>query len=306
MRRLLPLLLLCACRPSQAEVDALSAKLDVVAAQQAQILAQIDAGGGDGSEADGHGHAQLIEQIQAVGDGLEMVHRRIDDLERRVDESADRAKPVAVAPRKIPGRPDPAARYKVEIGDAHIDGRDDALITVVAWVDYQCPFSKKVQATLDQVQSHYGKKVRIVAKHNPLSFHQQAMAAALAVEAAGEQGKFWQMHDRVFEDQRSLDDAKFRKLARKLQLDLDEFDKDRRSQALKDKVKGQQAQAVKLGASGTPAFFVNGRFLSGAQPFENFKELIDAEMGTAEALVAKGVKKKAVYEMLIADALEAP
>ncbi len=304
MRRLLPLLLLCACRPSQAEVDALSAKLDVLATQQSQILAQIEGGGG-GEQGEGHGHRELIEQIQAVGDGLEMVHRRIDDLERRVDESGARPQPVA-APRPAAGRPDPAARFKVEIGDSHVDGRDDALITVVAWVDYQCPFSNKVQQTLDQVRGHYGQKVRIVAKHNPLSFHQRALPAALAVEAAGEQGKFWEMHARVFEEQKDLSDENLRKLARKLKLDLEKFDKDRKSKALEDKVLGQQAQGNKLGARGTPAFFVNGRFLSGAQPLSSFQELIDAEMETAQALVAKGVKKKAVYEMLIADALEEP
>lgn len=288
---------LCACRPSQAEVDALNAKLDVLAAQQAQILAQ--SGSGESAPADGHGHTQLIEQIDAVGDGLEMVHRRLDNLEKRVDDGAVVAKPSPRAPR--PGRPDPSARYKVVVGDAHVDGRADALITVVAWVDYQCPYSKRVQATLDQLQSHYGKKLRLVAKHNPLGFHQRAMAAALAVEAAGQQGKFWKMHDKVFENQRQLEDKHLRKYARKLELDLDKFDKDRKSSTLEAKVKAQQAQGMQLGARGTPAFFVNGRFVSGAQPFENFKKLIDEEMETAEATVAKGVPKKRVYETVIAD-----
>jgi protein-disulfide isomerase len=295
---------LAGCHPSQSEVDALQAQLDVVTAQQAEILARMDAGGdAGGSSADTHGHAELIEEIAAVGDGLQMVHRRLDDLESRIDTPAVAARP---SPSVQPGRPDPSARYRVELLGAEVQGSDDALITVVAWVDYQCPFSARVQATLQDVRKKYGAKVRIVAKHNPLAFHTRAKAAALAAEAAGRQGKFWKMHDKLFENQRALEDKDLRKYARKLQLDLEQFDRDLKDPDLARKIDSQQTQGNELGARGTPAFFINGRFLSGAQPLDAFERLIDEELVVAQALVRRGVDKARVYDQLMAEAKDKP
>jgi protein-disulfide isomerase len=127
------------------------------------------------------------------------------------------------------------------------------------------------------------------------------MPAALAAEAAGKQGKFWEMHDKIFENQKDLADERFVAYATELGLDVEQFKKDMASEELKKKITDQQTQGATLGARGTPAFFVNGRFLSGAQPVENFKKLIDEEKAKAEKILAAGTPKAQVYEKVIAN-----
>jgi len=126
------------------------------------------------------------------------------------------------------------------------------------------------------------------------------MPAALASEAAGKQGKFWEMHDKLFENNKALNDGNYVAWAGELGLDVEQFKKDMKDPGLKKKITAQQAQGMTVGARGTPAFFVNGRFISGAQPFPNFKKLIDEEMKKADKLVASGVPKAKVYEKTIA------
>jgi protein-disulfide isomerase len=127
------------------------------------------------------------------------------------------------------------------------------------------------------------------------------MPAALAAEAAGKQGKFWEMHDKIFENQKDLADERFLAYAGELGLDVEQFKKDIASEELKKKITEQQTQGMTLGARGTPAFFVNGRFLSGAQPVESFKKLIDEEKAKADKLIAAGTPKAQVYEKTIAN-----
>ena len=117
--------------------------------------------------------------------------------------------------------------------------------------------------------------MRIVFKHMPLSFHSKAPAAHAAAEAALMQDKFWEMHDLIFENQRDLSTATFEKYAKQIGLDIEQYKKDLKSEALKKRIADDTSQARKLGATGTPAFFINGRFLSGAQPIDSFKRLID-------------------------------
>ncbi len=109
----------------------------------------------------------------------------------------------------------------------------------------------------------------------PLSFHKDAPAAHAAAEAALMQGKFWEMHDAIFKNQRDLKAPTFERYAKELGLDVAKFKKDLESKALRTRIEGDLAQAQSLGVSGTPAFFINGRFLSGAQPVSSFKRLID-------------------------------
>lgn len=130
--------------------------------------------------------------------------------------------------------------------------------------------------------------------------HNRAMPAAMASEAAGKQGKFWEMHDKLFQDPRALTDENIEKYATEIGLDMAKFKEDLKDKKLEAKIKKQQQQGSTLGARGTPAFFVNGRFLSGAQPFEAFKALIDEEMKKADALLDKGTPKEKLYETIIA------
>ena len=126
------------------------------------------------------------------------------------------------------------------------------------------------------------------------------MPAALAAEAAGRQGKFWEMHDKLFENQKQMTDENFVVWAGELGLDVEKFKKDMADPAVKKMIEVQQRQGITLGARGTPAFFVNGRFLSGAQPVPAFKKLIDEEMKKADKLIASGTPKAQVYAKTIA------
>ncbi len=212
-----------------------------------------------------------------------------------LDKAAPPPPPPAAA-----GEPDANVVYKAEIGSAPVKGPKDALVTIVIWSDFQCPFCGRVEPTLAKVEEEYKGKVRLVWKDLPLPFHQNAMPAAIAARAAGEQGKFWEMHDKLFANQQNLDRASFEKYGQEIGLNMGKFksaldggDK------LKPAIQADSDQGAKIGARGTPAFFINGKFLSGAQPFEAFKAKIDTELASAQALVAKGTPKAKVYETIM-------
>ncbi len=120
--------------------------------------------------------------------------------------------------------------------------------------------------------------MQIVFKHLPLRMHSKAPAAHAAAEAAHRQGKFWEMHDRIFANQRQLSPEKYLEYAQEIGLDLEKFKRDSASPEVKKRVDSDAQQAASLGVTGTPGFFVNGRFLSGAKPFAAFKTVIDEEL----------------------------
>ena len=122
--------------------------------------------------------------------------------------------------------------------------------------------------------------MKFVFKHLPLDMHKNAKSAAAATEAAHLQGKFWEMHDLIFENQRELSAEKYYEHAGTLGLDVAKFKRDFASSEIKKKVETDSKEAASLGVTGTPAFFINGRFLNGAKPFEAFKAVIDKELGS--------------------------
>jgi protein-disulfide isomerase len=185
---------------------------------------------------------------------------------------------AAPAARPRGNRPDPAKKYTVEIGPSPVKGPNSAPIKIVEWSDFQCPFCSRASPTLAQIEREYGDKVQIAFKHMPLAMHSKARPAHAAAEAAGMQGKFWEMHDLIFADQRAMSEAKYIEYATQLGLDVNKFKSDAASPQVEARISADYAQASKLGVTGTPAFFVNGRFLSGAQPFASFKRLIDEEL----------------------------
>ncbi|HVN37184.1 MAG TPA: thioredoxin domain-containing protein [Myxococcota bacterium] len=178
-----------------------------------------------------------------------------------------------------PGRPDPNRRYSINTQGAPSKGNPDAKLAIVEFSDFQCPFCRRVTPTLAQIEREYGDKVRIVFKHMPLEMHPKAPAAHAAAEAAHQQGKFWEMHDLIFGNQEAMSPEKYVEYAKQLNLDVDRFQKDVASAEIKARIEADEAEGQKLGLSGTPSFFVNGRYLSGAQPFDVFKQLIDQELG---------------------------
>jgi protein-disulfide isomerase len=185
---------------------------------------------------------------------------------------------AAAAPQRAQ-RPDPSKQYEVNTaGSPSKGGPESAKVTVVEFSDFQCPFCSRVTPTLNEIEKAYGDQVRIVFKHLPLRMHTKAPAAHAAAEAAHRQGKFWEMHDKIFANQRELTEAKFAEYAAELELDVEKFKQDSASADVKKKVDSDAREAASLGVSGTPGFFINGRFLSGARPFDSFKTIIDEEL----------------------------
>ena len=154
-------------------------------------------------------------------------------------------------------------------------GPADAKVTIVEFSDFQCPFCTRGRTTMDEVVKAYGNKVRLVFRDFPLSFHEHAAKAAEAGQCADEQGKFWAMHDWMFDHQDQLAADGLKKGAKEIGLDQAKFDLCLTSGRQAEKVAASLRDGQKAGVRGTPAFFVNGVFLSGALPFEKFKAEID-------------------------------
>ena len=212
------------------------------------------------------------------------------------EKAADKAAAAPQQPRK---QPDPKAVYKVPVGDAPVKGSADALVTIVEFSDFQCPFCSRVEGTMKQVVETYGKDVRVAFKQNPLPFHNNAAIAAEASLAAHDQGKFWEMHEKLFANQNALERDKLEGYAKELGLNAGKFKDSLDSNKHKATIEADQKLARDLGASGTPSFFINGRSLRGAQPFDAFKALIDEELGKAKQMVSSGTPKGQLYAKII-------
>lgn len=164
---------------------------------------------------------------------------------------------------------------KVDISNAPILGPADAAITVVEFSDFQCPFCVRSQAVLNVLKEKYKGKLRIAYLHFPLEqLHPQAKPAALAAWAAGQQGKFFEYHDRLFALQEKILPTSFEEIARALKLDLVRFNKDRNSPQAQARIKADMQIGETLGIKSTPTFVLNGIPLEGAQPLEVFEEVI--------------------------------
>ena len=221
---------------------------------------------------------------------LDVLRKQVEALEKSQAELRARVDELAGKKARRAG-PDPKRRYAVETQGAPSRGPDSAEVTIVEFGDFQCPFCGRVTPTLDQIEKRYGDRVRIVFKHLPLTIHPKALAAHAAAEAAHRQGRFWEMHDAIFAKQRELEPAKLAEHARQLGLDMEKFQADLSSPELMDRIDADAAEARGLGVTGTPAFFVNGLFLSGAQPFRAFRRVIDQELRAAERVKGEGAPR---------------
>ena len=225
----------------------------------------------------------LVIGAWIVGTAMDRQSERLGNVATAVGKLAD-ATGAGAGGRPMPSAaegpeiPDPSKHYTVDTGSAPIRGGKDAPITIVEFSDFQCPFCGRVNPTLAQISQVYGDKVKVAFKHLPLSIHPDSPAAHAAAESAHRQGKFWEMHDKIFANQHEIKPDKLRAYAKEIGLDLAKFDKDVASPDVKKRIEADSQEAEKLGVSGTPAFFINGRYLSGAQPFENFKKMIDEEL----------------------------
>ena len=187
----------------------------------------------------------------------------------------------------------------VPIGSSPSRGPKDAIVTIVVFGDFECPFCKRLEPTLAQIMTEYQGKLRIVWKNYPMSFHEHATSAALfAIEARRQKGDrgFWEAHDALFQIEGRLDATEVKHLALNLKMNSREATNAVEKRRSVDIVESDIALARQLGVTGVPCSFVNGRRLSGALPVDRFRRLIDEQMAIAEALVRSGVPKKAVYD----------
>jgi protein-disulfide isomerase len=171
-------------------------------------------------------------------------------------------------------------RVVVDSGGHPALGAKDAPVTIVEFTDFQCPYCKATETTLKQLRDKYGDKIRLVHMDFPLPFHSHALDAANAARCANDQGKFWQYRDSLFANQSKLAPVDLKATAKTLGLNSTEFDACFDKAKYDSQIKSDQAAGEKVGVDGTPAFFIDGRPLTGAQPTSKFEELIDDELAT--------------------------
>jgi len=192
---------------------------------------------------------------------------------------ADGNAPTVAAPAR--SAPNAAASNTELIDDDAVKGDKDAPVTIVEFSDYECPFCVRFYSnTFGELKTKYidTGKVKFVYRDFPLSFHQNAQKAAEAAECAGEQNKYYEMHDKLFEDGVSGGVTAFKGYAQEIGLDTSEFNNCLDSGKMASEVKKDFDDGAKFGVSGTPAFFINGKLLTGAQPIQAFEQMIEQEL----------------------------
>jgi len=188
----------------------------------------------------------------------------------------------------------PAPRVDVTYDAARLRGSADAAVTIVEFSDFQCPYCKPAESTVTTVLAKYGNAVRLAYRDFPLThIHPQAALAAEASRCAGDQGRFWAYHDVLFNEQSRLDAASLVRYARNLEMDGERFERCLSSGQFRDAVERDMQEGFQIGITGTPAFFINGVALSGAQPFDSFVRLIDQELARLPAAASTGTSDPA-------------
>jgi protein-disulfide isomerase len=249
-------------------------------------------------------------------DEMEAVSKALDRIEKKLNSPGrPGAAGPGAAPRPVqaerPPEPDPKTVYSVPIDGNPILGAANATVTIVEGADFDCPHCRRGEATMERVRKEYGDKVRIAFKQYVVHPN-TALAQALATCSAQAQGKFWEMKKAVWESTWTLEDDRpgrkakdaftkenMFKLAEAQGLDMAKFQAEYDGERCKNLIAQDRGIMERLGANGTPAFYVNGRPLLGAYPFESFKQLIDEEMAKAEAAISKGIKPEDYYATIV-------
>ncbi|MAG08461.1 hypothetical protein CMO89_03235 [Candidatus Woesearchaeota archaeon] len=234
----------------------------------------------------------VLTQLSGLSNKIESLS--ISGSEIKTGE--DTAPQGAQAPTPSP-ESEPQADLSAIADDDPSIGPDNAKVTVVEFSDFECSYCGAAAGTHEGLVSQFKSrdptweapvpklkelaeqgKIRLVYRDFPLRFHQNAQKASEAAECADEQGKFWEYHDKIFENQGSIDVASLKKYASDLGLNTAKFNECLDSGKMADEVTKDLNDGAKLGVSGTPAFFINGKLISGAQSFSAFKSIIDQEL----------------------------
>ncbi len=246
--------------------------------------------------------AELAYAKELVDDGV----ARSDLYPRLMADALERqpgapGRPPMPKRERRPGEPDDVSIYKVPVDGRPALGPETALVTIVEFADYHCPFCAKVKDDLDRIREEHPDQVRLVYVQRPLPMHPNARDASKAALAAAKQGKFWEMHDKLFLRQLQRLDQ-FEKVAEELGLDVEQFKADYASDEVAQQLAADQKLAEQFGINGTPAFFINGRYISGAVGYTTFEAIFQERLAEAQQLVSNGTAPSEVYATLMADA----
>ena len=168
--------------------------------------------------------------------------------------------------------------------DDWVKGPADAPITIVEYLDFECEACRVYYQITKQLKEEYKDNVRFVVRYYPLPNHKNSMTSAQAVEYAGKQGKFWEMHDNLYENQTSWGEKQtatpsiFEEYAKQIGLDMDKYKNEVNSSEVKNRINRDKVDAERLGIQGTPTFFINGERIPNPKGYEDFKSLIDGLM----------------------------
>lgn len=216
-------------------------------------------------------NVQAPSNIQKTLDEIQKTQKEIlqklNELERKVSGRAPSAAP-AIDPNNV---------HNIPIGNSPVKGDKNAPVTIVEFSDFQCPYCAQLLPTLKEVLKAFPKKVKLIYKQYPLPFHAQAKNAAKASLAAGEQGKFWEMHDIIFENFTKLSPEKFVEFAGQIGLDVAKFTADYNSDKYEKQIQEEIALGNSVGVTGTPTLFVNGKRMM-RRSLNDFKEAINNEL----------------------------
>lgn len=219
------------------------------------------------------------EEMREVRDGQREIRAKLDNLEKKIDAIAARpaARPAAQA------QADPNKVYSLPIGESPTKGPADAPVTMVEFADFQCPFCARNLPLIKQVLDAYPKDVKFVYKEFPLTgIHNNAMAASKAAVAAQKQGKYWEMHDKLFENYSSLDGESLKKYAGEVGLNVEQWEKDFKSPEVEKRVQDDIRVGGQADVRGTPTLFINGKRVNNRQ-FEGIKAMIDDALKAKKA-----------------------
>ncbi len=235
----------------------------------------------------------VVKKLEQIASAEEKQTQILERMEKSLASGAA-ARPGAARPqppRARAGRPDPGKVYAVPVDGAPFDGPKDAKVTIVKAFEFACPFCDRVRPTIAQLEKDYGKDVKVVYK-NFVVHPQAATIPAQASCAAHLQGKYKAMYEGIWEKGfkagRNLSAENMEAIAKGIGLNVAKFKSDMNGDACKNTVRKDQAQLSQVGTRGTPAFYINGRFLSGAQPIDRFKAVVDEELKKANERIEKG------------------
>ncbi|XOU94008.1 MAG: DsbA family protein [Candidatus Kerfeldbacteria bacterium] len=209
--------------------------------------------------------------------GMFMIFSMVDDNDDSTTKTNTNTTAVVNTNTAAP-TPAPVVVDVEEKDGDHVRGDKNATVTLIEYSDFECPFCSRVVPTIEQVLEEYDGKVKLIYRHFPLSFHENAQKAAEASECAADQDKFWEMHDLIYADQDNITIADLKAHAVTLGLNTSTFDSCLDGGEHASDITDDFNEGAAIGVQGTPAIFVNGTMISGAQPYASFAAAIDAAL----------------------------